>query len=467
MTNSAPFPPATETTPDPITAVLPRPEAFPGSIPGSAPDFARTGPKRPAFFRADTWRAFAFHWVTLLLAPFGLAYAVSTVSLGASLLVTVVGLVATAAMVAAARYWGTVHRGLTAALLDVQVPAPPAFAARPGFFGYLRSGLTDSAGWRALAHMGLSFAASLTAALTSITVLVSGLGCMTHWYWSRFLPAEQAADGTWHRGSTFAPDVYVEGLWWQLAYVAVGVLLTLAVWPALNNSLARLQAKLAAALLGPTQGQLRVRELEDSRSSSVQDADARLQRIERDLHDGTQAQLVSIAMKLGDAKERLAAQDAPAELVRLIDSAHGTAKDALVDLRGLARGIRPAVLNDGLDTALESLAATAPIPVSLTYQLAARPSPAVEAIAYYCAAELLNNAVKHSGASRVHLRVGAEDAGRTLRLLVRDDGSGGADPAAGTGLAGLGDRVRTVDGTLRISSPAGGPTEVTLDLPLA
>ncbi|MBD7996819.1 sensor domain-containing protein [Arthrobacter sp. Sa2CUA1] len=429
---------------------------------------SRPGTGRPAFFRSSTWRAFGYHWVTLLLAPFGLAYAVTTVSLGASLLVTFVGLIVMAALVAGARSWGTLHRSLAAGLLDREIPAPVRFAPRPGFFGFLRSGLADGAGWRALSHMAVSFVTSVLSACLSITFLAAGLGCMTHWYWYQWLPPQEAGDGTWHRGSMIAPDVYVEGFWWQAAYVGVGLLLTFLIWPSLNNGLARLQASLAAGLLGPTAAQDRVRELEASRSSSVAGADARLAQIERDLHDGTQAQLVAIAMKLGDAKDRIAGTEAPAELQHLLDTAHGTAKDALEDLRGIARGIRPAVLNDGLDTALESLAATAPLPVYLSYRLPVRPSPAVEAIAYYCAAELVTNAVKHSGGSRISVLVLQEDSG--LTLSVKDEGAGGAGSgteSAGTGLAGLAERVRTVDGTLRISSPDGGPTVVTVRLPLS
>jgi len=440
----------------------PEPDASPEALPAAARENARS--HRPAFFRSTTWRAFGYHCVSLLLAPLALAYAVTTVSLGASLLVTVVGLVIVAAMVVAARFWGTVNRGLAVSLLGRRIPAPVPFTSRPGFFGFIRSGLADTAGWRAIAHMGVSFVTSVTAAVLSITFLLTGLGCMTHWYWSQWLPPMQASDGTWHRGSMIAPDVFVDGFWWQAAYAAVGVLLTFVLWPAINNGAAKLQGLLAAGLLGPTAAQVRVRDLESSRSSSVTTADARLARIERDLHDGTQAQLVAIAMKLGDARDRLSSGETNEDLQRLLDSAHGTAKDALADLRGIARGIRPAVLNDGLDAALESLAATAPLPVELEYRLGVRPAPAVEAIAYYCAAELLTNAVKHSRGTGIWISVaGQEDR---LVLSVTDNGTGGADPAAGTGLAGLAERVRTVDGTIHVSSPAGGPTTATASLPL-
>lgn len=439
----------------------PEPAAAPGTRPATV---THTQPHRPAFFRSATWRTFGYHGVSVLLAPLGFTYAVTAVSLGASLLVTVVGLVITAAMIVAARYWGTINRNLTASLLGRNIPAPVPFTSRPGFFGFLRSGLADSAGWRAVAHMGVSFVTSVLSFVLSFTFLATGLGCMSHWYWYQWLPEMQAADGSWHRGSMIAPDVFVEGFWWQAAYVAVGILFTFVLWPAVNNGLGKLQARVAAGLLGPTAAQLRVRDLETSRSASVNTADARLSQIERDLHDGTQAQLVAIAMKLGDARERLSAAESSPELQHLLDSAHGTAKDALTDLRSIARGIRPAVLNDGLDAALESLAASAALPVELDYRLPIRPAPAVEAIAYYCAAELVTNAVKHSRGTGIWIAVIEQE--NRLFLSVTDNGIGGANPAAGTGLAGLAERVRTVDGALHVSSPAGGPTAATVSLPL-
>jgi signal transduction histidine kinase len=148
----------------------------------------------------------------------------------------------------------------------------------------------------------------------------------------------------------------------------------------------------------------------------------------------------------------------------LVDSAHRNAKEALVELRDLARGIHPPVLDAGLADALATLAARSVIPVELTADIPVRPTPAIETIAYFCAAELLANAAKHSGASVV--AVDARQRGGTLRLRVRDDGAGGAAVGRGTGLAGLVQRVRTVDGRFRLSSPAGGPTVVTIELPL-
>jgi len=214
---------------------------------------------------------------------------------------------------------------------------------------------------------------------------------------------------------------------------------------------------------------LRVRELEESRASLVEDSAARLRRIERDLHDGAQAQMVAVAMKLGLAREKLGGMiDGPAHadlerVLDLVDAAHRGAKEAIAELRDLARGIHPPVLDHGLGTALTTLATYSDLPVDLVVDLPERPSAAIETIAYFCAAELLTNVTKHSGAR--HATLEAVHVPGLLLVRVSDDGSGGARIEARGGLAGLAERVRTVDGRLQISSPAGGPTVVAVELP--
>jgi signal transduction histidine kinase len=218
----------------------------------------------------------------------------------------------------------------------------------------------------------------------------------------------------------------------------------------------------------------RVRELEQSRAHVVDDSAARLRRIERDLHDGAQAQMVAVAMKLGLAREKLGgtisgtsfAGTAQADLERvleLVDAAHRGAKNAITELRDLARGIHPPVLDHGLGAALATLAARSEVPVELVVDLPERPSAAIETIAYFCAAELLTNVAKHSGAR--HATLEAVHVPGLLRMQVSDDGRGAARLEERGGLAGLADRVRTVDGRLQISSPPGGPTLVVVELP--
>jgi signal transduction histidine kinase len=168
-------------------------------------------------------------------------------------------------------------------------------------------------------------------------------------------------------------------------------------------------------------------------------------------------------MNLGMAREKLPA-DADPDVRELVDAAHQGAKDALVELRDLARGIHPPALDSGLADALATLAASCAVPVELTASLPRRPAPAIETIAYFCAAELLANAAKHSHADRVTVELTEREA--VLALRVSDDGAGGADPARGSGLSGLAQRVRTVDGRMEVVSPPGGPTRVTVTLPM-
>ncbi|HET7014974.1 MAG TPA: histidine kinase [Streptosporangiaceae bacterium] len=218
------------------------------------------------------------------------------------------------------------------------------------------------------------------------------------------------------------------------------------------------QARLAAAAE-------RARELTERRARVVNASDARLHRIERDLHDGAQVRLTALALALGEIKESVEGDRAADERLRdLVAAAHANAKETLAELRDLARGIRPAVLDRGLEPALAVLAQTSPAQVGLTIHLCQRPSPAIEAIAYFCSAELLANVAKHSEAR--HVAVSVSDAGQgVLVLTVADDGAGRARLVAGGGLDGLRERVQTVDGRLGIDSPAGGPTIVTVELP--
>jgi signal transduction histidine kinase len=241
-----------------------------------------------------------------------------------------------------------------------------------------------------------------------------------------------------------------------------------AYYASLEERAARLEAE-RDAQARIAQAAERARELQERRARVVDESAARLRRIERDLHDGAQVRLAALAMTLGEIKESLDAAadedgaDDGARTRMLVAAAHRNAKETLAELRDLARGIHPPVLDRGLATALAALAETSPVPVELEVSLAERPSPAIEAIAYFCAAELLANVAKHSGAGRAAVSAGEHD-GRIV-MTVTDDGSGGARPAPGGGLAGLLERVQTVDGRLGIDSPAGGPTVVTIELP--
>jgi len=220
-------------------------------------------------------------------------------------------------------------------------------------------------------------------------------------------------------------------------------------------------------VLGRGRSAARIHELERTRAAAVDDAAAAVRRIERNLHDGAQMRLAALAMNLGMAQEKLGGASGPAaeEARELLDAAHRNAVAALAELRDLAKGIHPPALDAGLPTALASLAASSPIPVLVNVVPGDRPAPAIESIAYFCATESLANAVKHSYANQVTITL---STGRgVIRLSVRDDGIGGASQRDGGGLAGLAQRVSTVDGHLTLSSPPGGPTTVTIELPLS
>jgi signal transduction histidine kinase len=214
---------------------------------------------------------------------------------------------------------------------------------------------------------------------------------------------------------------------------------------------------------------LRVRDLEQTRTHLVDDSAARLRQIERDLHDGAQAQMVAVTMKLGLAVKKLggmtdgAGQTDLDRVLELVVAAHRGAREAVTELRDLCRGIHPPVLDQGLGIALTTLAARSDLPVDLAIDLPERQSAAIETIAYFCAAELLTNVTKHSGAR--HATLEAVHLPGLLRVRVSDDGRGGARVEARGGLAGLTERIRAVDGTLRLSSPPGGPSVITVELP--
>jgi len=292
----------------------------------------------------------------------------------------------------------------------------------------------------------------LVGGLLVFVALGAALGLLTFplWGWD-------AAAG----GSLAGWDVGYAGA--SVVHVAAGAAALLAA-PPLARGVAAVQVAMARLLLEPGANErltARVDTLEETRAGMVAAADAERRRIERDLHDGAQQRLVALALTLGRAQ----ASEDPLLSRRLLDEAHGEAKEALVELRNLARGIHPAVLTDrGLDAAVSALAARCPIPVAVEVDLPRRAGPATEAIAYFVVAEALTNVAKHAHAKRAWLSAGLE--GEDLVVEVLDDGRGGADPA-GNGLSGLRDRVRAVDGQLTLTSPPGGGTTLRVELPCA
>ncbi|MEU4212645.1 sensor histidine kinase [Streptomyces sp. NPDC026206] len=345
-------------------------------------------------------------------------------------------LVPLAALGGAAPVLTRVQRWRLRARLGVEIPAP---------------GRRWS--WRQVRyHLALGPLLALGGACVLLLWAASGAAATVYvWIWA--LPAE----------TRLAQAGYAV----QAAYVTAAGLAGLYAAAYLSGAIARLDARAAVDRLGPSRAEQlerRVEEVTESRAGVVDAADAERRRIERDLHDGAQQRLVSLAVNLGLAKVTL--NDLPEDARKVIHDAHQQAKEAIAELNDLVRGLHPAVLEDrGLDAALSGLAERAPLPVDVRVDLSSRPSPAIEAVAYFVVSEALANVVKHAQASRADVRV--ERFGGILLVVVSDDGVGGADPSGGTGLAGLAKRVASVDGTFSISSPVGGPTVVTVELPCA
>ncbi|MFE1801085.1 sensor histidine kinase [Streptomyces sp. NPDC059517] len=231
--------------------------------------------------------------------------------------------------------------------------------------------------------------------------------------------------------------------------------------------LLRVHFLLTRSVLASGQGELaqRVRVLTETRRDAVDTSAAELRRIERDLHDGAQARLVAMGMDLGTI-EALIEKD-PAKARQLVAQARRASAEALTELRDLVRGIHPPVLAErGLGDAVRALALRLPIATEVDVDLPGRLGEPVEAAAYFAVSEVLTNAVKHSGAERIWIDLHhSPEHGGTLRIAVTDDGGGGAVIGSGSGLSGVERRLGTFDGILAVSSPAGGPTMVTMEIP--
>jgi signal transduction histidine kinase len=383
--------------------------------------------------------------------------------LTASLLGAAAGLLLLALAMMGCRAAGAAYRRLAARLLRAQVPGPAPFRRGRGVLGRVDARLRDAAGWRGAAYLLLRLPLAAAGAYLVALPWAAGLFDLSYpLWWFVLSPSGRLANSAVLPAGSF--HVRTPG-----DAVAVGllgaVMLLIAPWTTRLVVLADLW--LITHLLGRSGRAERIRELEASRALAVDGAAATLRRVERDLHDGAQARLVALAMHLGRAREQLGSGGPPADLGQareLVDAAHQGAKDALTELRDLARGIHPPALDGGLADALASLTASSATPATLSVAIAVRPTPAIEAIAYFSVAELLTNAARHSRAAHVAVTVTERDA--VLALTVTDDGDGGAAPRPGGGLAGLAQRAATVDGTLRVTSPPGGPTQVVIELPL-
>jgi signal transduction histidine kinase len=338
------------------------------------------------------------------------------------------------------------------ALLGEEIPRPARIERPPGWRGLLALARSETP-WRQLGYHLVAGPAIALGGLVTLTLWAAGLVLFGSSFFLKALPV------------SYPLGLHQGGHKWVGIMFGLAGLALLLLAPRAAAAVTRMDRVASSALLGlgrARQLELRVVDLASSRAGVVDAADAERRRIERDLHDGAQQRLVSLAMNLGLARATLT--DLPEEARQVIVAAHEEAKEALGELRSLVRGLHPAVLEDrGLDAALSGVAARTPLPVRLHVDVPVRPSPTVEAVAYFVVSEALANVAKHAQATRASVTV--QRVAGMLRVEVADDGQGGADPSRGTGLAGLNGRVRSVDGRLEVASPPGGPTRIFAELP--
>jgi signal transduction histidine kinase len=336
---------------------------------------------------------------------------------GGVLMVVWVGALLLAVAVPATRWLADGHRRMASAVLGRTLPAPYVPLAGRPVINRLRVVATDPMTWR---DLGWTLMAMTVGFVISLTVVVLLLGVVTFWIW----------------------------------YYAVGPLM-------------RLRSTADQWLLSPgvtERLERRVEQLTETRADAADHSAAELRRLERDLHDGAQARLVALSLSLGMADEMFDRD--PDGARRLVSEARETTDTALAELRSVVRGIHPPVLADrGLVGAVQALALDMAIPVRIVTSLDGRPGAPVESAVYFAVAECLANVGKHSGADNGWIRVEHTDG--VLHVEVGDDGRGGADPTGGTGMTGVMRRLRTFDGTMMVSSPVGGPTIITLEVPCA
>jgi signal transduction histidine kinase len=421
-------------------------------------------------FTKRPWAELSFFLVSGGLAGLGLAFVGFTIVTGVVLAITFFGLAVLALSIRSARGMGGWQRGLARAMLGEAVEDPEPFVGRRGFLGWLQASLRDRVGWRAVAYLAVKVPWTVLGVFVAVSLWWDVFACLLR----PFSGSNGGGPPVWGLvPNLFGQDFfafYGQGFLHDLAVFLVGLVFLVAA-PWVTRGFVTVDRLLIRTLLGPDPMATRVRSLEQARTQTVDASAATLRRIERDLHDGTQAQLVALAMRLGMAKEKLEdAEHLDLERVReLVDEAHRGAKEAIAELRDIARGIHPPALDIGLEGALATLAARSAVPTEVSVDLRTRPTPAIEAIAYFCVAELLANVAQHAQASRAS--ISCMQQGTWLRLVVRDDGRGGAQlttvGSTSSGLSGLTERVHAVDGRLNLVSPPGGPTVVTVDLPLS
>jgi signal transduction histidine kinase len=434
-------------------------EGTPRGIPGIGPGYRSWAPllmlRDPLVWRGAGYllvsMAFGLSWFVFLTVGITLSLGLTLIWVGVPLLALVMLCWRGAAIL---------ERQIMRAAFGIRIPSPyrplPPGRNLVRKWGALAG---DPATWKDLVYLGLLFPVTLAEFVVSVFV----------WGTSFMLLALPLIVQTGNvlqitvSGWDYVVDGPLEAVPWSVAGA-----FCLVACMYVTRVMGIGHAAYATLLLGPSEKQrlwARAEHLRASRARGVDAAEAERRRIERDLHDGAQQQLLAVAMDLGRAKAKL--DDDPETARQLIELAHAGTKEAIAELRNLARGIYPAILTDrGLDAALSALAGRAPVPVDVEVDLPGdRPPAAVESIAYFVVAESLANVAKYARATRASVRVVRDH--HWIIVEISDNGVGGATATPGGGLAGLADRAAGIDGILTVNSPVGGPTVIRADLPCA
>jgi signal transduction histidine kinase len=379
---------------------------------------------------------------------------VSVIATGVSLAVSLIGLPVLVLALWSIRWAASFERLLARELLAEDVRASYRRPDQTGWWPAAKTRLGDPQTWKDLGYLLCQFPLGIATTTIAVVAITLPLGLL-------FAPAYYWAIPDGIEVGLFSADTLGEAF----ILTAVGIPATWLCWQILRGTGAA-QAAWARLMLASTPDPELTAQVDDARSAQariIEAADAERRRLERDLHDGAQQRLVALSLKLGMARAKLGDGDAAAAL---LEEAHADSKAAVAELRDLARGIHPAILTDrGLGPAVEELASRAAVPTEVVAVPEDRLPAAVESTAYFVVAESLANIAKYAQATQASVRV-SEELGR-LVVEVRDDGRGGADEAAGSGLRGLRDRVGALDGRLELDSPPGLGTRVRAELPLA
>ena len=411
------------------------------------------------------WRSPSRLWRSLAYLAVGVPLGIASFTVLFTLLVTTASLAITVVFAVpvlwltfvASRIFATIDRTRAVSLLGMEMvdPVPPLQSTN--WFRRLWERVRTRSRWREVANGIVLFPVALGCHIVAMAMWTGSFALAALPIYAGHLPGGTAKFWLFEVG----PGVGA------LAAALIGVagLVVVAPWTTLGAT--AFQSGISRRLLGrTTEAEMEdlLRRAEGRRTAAVDSAESERRRIERDLHDGAQQRLVALAAELGAAREKL--DDDPEAAKVMVASAHEEAKSALKEIRDLVRGIHPVILEDrGLDAALSAVVARSPVPVRLQVRVDPRPPPAIESAAYFIVNEALTNVARHAQATRADVAI--ERAGSRLVIEVRDDGVGGADASHGTGLQGLRERVDGLGGDLRVISPPGGPTTISVELPCA